>query len=204
MEFNTLRVPRALDNVEPLVLDMTVVRLAIARIESGEMGSLTPSRAQEAMAFFNNAYLAASQHAVKLRFELDLAQQRLGQIKSVLMLDKIPEILRAKGLATEKNPLGSESLRQAVIDGDPEYQRVSFIHSVIKTRLQWLVDLKDSFEQAYTGAKKVLGDTGTFHSRPNSNLTTTGIQPINSTPDDRPTFKNDGDVTDNDFFGETR
>ena len=64
--------------------------------------------------------------AIKLEVEKQLSRARnaIALRKSEIVLDVVPEILRQKGLATSKSPLGSEDARSAVIDGDPEYRRL--------------------------------------------------------------------------------
>jgi hypothetical protein len=154
---NLVRIPRALDGVEPLQLDMTSVHIATARI--AEIASVNIHKAPELLATFNVAYLDTSRFIALVEYEYAMATSRLAGIKSVILLDRMVDILREKGLSTPKSPLGSEDIRQAVMDADPEYKRVSELTYNLKCYIAMLQDNKKSLEMAYMSIKKIIGDS---------------------------------------------
>ena len=155
--FNLVRIPRALDGVEPLQLDMTSVHMATSRI--AEIAIVNVHKAPELLATFNVAYLDCSRFIALVEYEHAMAVSRLASIKSVILLDRMVDILREKGLASAKSPTGSEDIRQAVYDADPEYHRVSELIYNLKCYMTMLTDNKKALEMAYMATKKCLNDT---------------------------------------------
>jgi hypothetical protein len=179
-ELSILKVPRAFDGVAPLSLDMTSIHMAATRI--GEVAIVNSHKAPELLALFNVAYLDIGRYVCLVEFEYESAISRLGQIKSVILLDRMIDILREKGLSTPKNPMGSEDIRQAVFDSDPEYKRISELIYNLKCYRSMLVEQKKGFEMAFTSVKKIMGDSS-MHGKANPYLITEGIQSgFDSTP----------------------
>lgn len=175
-DMNVIRVPRALDGLDPLSLDMTEIRQADARRQ--EVAMVNALRAPELLTLFNSAWLVTARYINYLEYELDVATRRLAEIKAIIILDKVPVILAEKGLANARSPLGSEDVRQAILDRDPDYKRVQEYLSNVRCYLGLLEAYQTSFMNAYNSVKKILG-TDTSSWRPNPNLP----QPISpSTP----------------------
>lgn len=195
-EMNLIRVPRALDGLEPLILDMTDIRQADGRRQ--EVAMVNALRAPELLTLFNNAWLITAKYLNYLEYELDVAVRRLAEVKAVIILDKVPGILAQKGLASSRSPLGSEDVRQAILDIDPDYKKVQEYISSVRCYVGLLEAYQTSFMNAYNSVKKILG-TDTSSWRPNPNLP----QPIspNTAPVDP--IDNPMKVTcnDDDFFG---
>jgi hypothetical protein len=168
METQLLRVPRT-DPANPLVLDTTQIVYAQERLP--EVAFSNTSRAPELMAVFNMAYLNTTRCLAQLEYELIQAKTRANSIKAVLLLDRLPGMLQAKGLSTARSPLGSEDIRQAFLDSDPEYLAALELTHNTQCYIAALEGQKRAFENAYNAVKKMLGqDTST--QRQNLNLPT--------------------------------
>jgi hypothetical protein len=55
-----------------------------------------------------------------IELEYQFAVREAEKIRAEVLLDRVPKILAEKGLATAKNPMGSEDLRDAVLAQDTE------------------------------------------------------------------------------------
>jgi hypothetical protein len=163
-------VPRGVPGLAPLQLDLTVVHLAESRVQ--EIGFLTPQKAPELMSLFNKANLDLARYLAELTLERVQAEATVNNIKSVVVLDRAVDILKAKGLTTEGNPAGSKDLRDAVLNGDQEYQKALLTLNVIETYVELIRNKMRVMENSYTGAKKIIGDgsSGPYNRR-NPNLT---------------------------------
>src|SRR6266545_4091737 len=106
-------------------LQIPLQRILTAERRAEEIAMITPGKAPELLTVFNRAYLDASDAFSKLRYERDRAEDERSKIKAEILLDKVPDLLKAKGIGS------SADVRQAIIDLDPGYQaaseRVSFI-----------------------------------------------------------------------------
>jgi hypothetical protein len=165
MENNSIIITRS--NGEVRRFDISVILTAEARIP--EIASVTPTKAPELLSVFNVAYLEAARLATFLEAEVLQSKRNADKIRSVVILDRAPAILEAKGLTSSKNRAGSEDLRKSVLDGDTEYQdalektgQIECIHELIKTKTKGL-------EMAYSSVKKVLGENAYNFRNPNLN-----------------------------------
>lgn len=168
-------------------IDLTAVTLAEGRIR--DVALTNPQRAPEMLATFNVAWLEAARALTQLEYEHIIAKTVLSDIKGTILLDRVPEVLRKKGLATERNPVGSDTLRQAVIDTDAEYRAQLEVCYQLDCARDLLEAKKDALEMAYTSVKKILGESGAQYQRGNPNVS------------------NSGDVVkgyDNDFYGKPK
>lgn len=191
----TLTIPRALKDVGPLVLDMTSIYGAAARVH--EVSIVNNGKAPELLALFNVAYLNVARCIAVVEYEREVAEKRLGEIRAVLLLDKMPELLRKKGLTTDRNPLGSVDMREAVINQDPEYQDMAMLAINLKCHLTLLKEFKSGFEMAYNGVKKVMGDSIGSQNRANPYL-------VAPAPASNPDNRSEAETDFNDFFGTPR
>jgi len=165
-EMSVIRVPRALDGLDPIVLDMTEIRLAEARLM--EVAMTNSLRAPELLATFNGAYLSVSRYLNYLEYELGLAERRFAETRAAFMIDELPGLLIEKGLATSRSPLGSEDIRQAFLDVNPNLRKIQELISNIKCHIGMLEISQTGFENGYNSVKKLLGnDTSSWRSNPN-------------------------------------
>lgn len=168
LDSENLMVPRGLPNLAPLSFEVGEIRRAEERIQ--EIAFMTPSKAPELMAVFNKAYLDVCRISSAVEYEYELASKHLRETRAVLLIDKVPQRLKEKGLSTTKSPNGSEDYRQALLDLDPDYSKAQETLINIKCYLSLLEGKKKSIEMAYTATKKILGES--FQNRSNPHLTT--------------------------------
>lgn len=164
-------VPRGVPGLAPVTIDITVLVRAEARIV--EVAAVTPVKAPELLATFNIAFLEASKFIALVEQELVQAKRFADKRRSVVILDVVPQVLATKGLATAKNPMGSEDLRRAILDGDEEYQKCLDRVNVIECYLELLKGKQKGIEMAYTSVKKLLGEQA-FNFGNNHNLSAGG------------------------------
>lgn len=194
---NSIRVPRGLAGLDPLVLDMDDIRKAEIRLP--EVALTNSLRAPELLATFNASYLVAARYANQLEYELGAAQRRLAETRAIFLIDKLPGLLAEKGLATARSPLGSEDIRQAFLDRDPEYKQVQEVIATIETYKSMMDIYRRGFENAYNSVKKLIGNapTQTFLSNPNLIVEPTTVA---SKPAFSPSAASEWDG----FFGEAK
>lgn len=142
---------------QAVVLDMAQVYAIEARVQ--EVAFVNHTKAPELLARFNEAWLYVQKHMTTLKYELLRAERAANKIKSVILLDKIPVILKAKGLVSPKSPAGSEDLRNAILDQDEEYQEALDQTQKLKCVIELLKGKMDGFEMAFTSVKKILGES---------------------------------------------
>lgn len=141
-----------------LTYDLTEINTAVSRIV--EVSAVNDTKAPELLRTFNVAWIQGQDVANALAAMIVEAKREMERVKGIVVLDKMKTVLATKGLATTKNPLGSEDLRAAVLSQDPEYQesleRVAMLEAmraIVKTKV-------DGLEMAYNSVKKILGEPG--------------------------------------------
>lgn len=139
-----------------VALDMGEIYQAEARVK--EVAIVNAHKAPELLAVFNMAFLTLNDHLRKLEMCLNEADKKARQIRSVIILDKVPEILKAKGLASARSPGGSEDQRQAVLDADADYTAARDRVELIRCMIELLKGKRQAFEMAYTSIKKLLSE----------------------------------------------
>lgn len=169
METQIISIPRV-DSSNPLVLDTTQIAYAQERLP--EVAYSNQARAPELMALFNMAYLNTTRCLAKLEYELMQAKSRANNVRAILLLDRLPAMLQAKGLASPRSPMGSEDIRQAFLDSDPEYATALELVYNTQCYIAAFEGQKRAFENAYNAVKKMLGQD-TSMQRQNPNLPTT-------------------------------
>lgn len=132
----------------PLTLDLVRIKQAEAR--AIEVASVTPTKAPELLATFNQAYLDASNAFSRLRYERDCAEAKVNQIKAEILLDKIPGILKAKGVSS------SADVRQAIIELDAGYQEALDNLSQLEAMVEFVKGKMKFLENAFTSVKKIM------------------------------------------------
>jgi len=139
-----------------IVFDIT--RLQVAESRMFEAAVVTPHKANELMALFNDAFLEATKHLAMARYQHTKAEQAIEKRKGVLIIDIIPGKLIEKGLATARSPLGSEDVRNAFITQDEDYIALCDRRDKIRAVVELLDGKKRAMENSYSSVKKILGE----------------------------------------------
>lgn len=156
----TLVVPSGLPNLSPLSLDVGEINEVESRIQ--EIAFVTPVKAPELLSVFNKAYGDLVQMISGVQFQFELAKQHMNKVRAIVLLDKVPQILKDRGLASAKSPMGSEDLRQAILDTDQEYIDAQQNVFQIKCILMLLEGKQQTIDKAYTAVKKVYADPSQY------------------------------------------
>lgn len=127
-----------------------------ARIE--EVAAVTPTKAPELLATFNRAALDLDRLANEVELEYQLAQREADRLKGEILLDRVPDILAQKGLATPKNPMGSEDLRQAVLSQQADYRDQLERVDKLKAMVKMIRGKFDAFERAFRSVRTLVGE----------------------------------------------
>jgi chromosome segregation ATPase len=114
------------------------------------------------MAVFNTAFANLCEIISSVEYEYEMAKKHCNEVRAVILLDKVPAILRDKGLSSGKSPTGSEDMRQAILDLDSNYSEAQNKIIDLKCTLSLLEGKKKSIEMAYTSVKKVYGDSSQY------------------------------------------
>lgn len=185
-----LRVPAARSD-SLLTFDITDLNKAERRCD--EVASVTRVKAPELLSLFSKANAAASRLVVALTKEHSDAIIQLDRIKAEVLLDRAPQKLREKGLITTKSPAGSEELRQAVVNSDPQY--VACLEKVsILDAMKRLIAIKAKlFDNSFTAIKKIMGEDAFGYGGLNGSAGNEGDADVGSrAPDDgfgRPRYR---------------
>lgn len=154
--FVVSRADRKPTEAENLVLDLRIVDKAEAR--TADIATLTPAKAPELLATFLKALTAAGKALAAVQYERARTERKLDRIRADLLIDQVPQILKDQGLSTPKSPLGSEDIRQAIIERDPNYQaavdaldRIIALHELVKGKVRVM-------DSALSGVKRLLGE----------------------------------------------
>ena len=138
------------------VLEATDMQTAEARLF--EVATVTPHKANELLALFNNAFLIAGKGLVQARYQHVKAEQAVSKRRAVIVTDILPTKLQEKGLATARSPLGSEDIRAAFIEQDEDFIALTNRKDQIRAVVELLDLKKKAFENAYSSVKKILGE----------------------------------------------
>jgi hypothetical protein len=161
-----LVVPRGDPGKASMAFDLSEVDRAEGRV--AEIAALTPTKAPELMAAFNTAYIKAIKAQAAIQHELVVARRAVEKISAIVTLDRIPEVLKARGLATAKNPMGSEDIRTAILNSDPEFEAAQTRADFIACCLELVKGKAKAMEMAYTAVKKMLGEQSFNYRGPNT------------------------------------
>lgn len=173
--------PRGSGEGSPIVIDLKAILIAESRVI--EVQAVTPTKAGELLATFNVSWRDLHQNIVFLEKEKNDAERSLNRTRSTIVLDKVPDILKAKGLTN------NEHHREAVVTLDPDYQSAEERMQIITAISELLKGKLKSFEMAYNSVKKLLGESAFNYLNRNDHRTSgdTGTRDIGETsPDERP------------------
>jgi hypothetical protein len=144
-------------------LHFDITDLNRAEVRCDEVKNVTKLKAPELLTLFNKAHATASRIVVALTAEHTQAKSALDRIRAEILLDKAPQILKEKGLATAKSPSGSEELRQAVVDMDPQYIAMNERINILDAMRRLLAIKAKMFDNSFTAIKKILGEDAFSH-----------------------------------------
>lgn len=152
-------VPRARGG-NPHAFDMRKIYKAEARM--CELSGVTREKAGELLYTFIEAGDEARRYLATLHAEFSRCKQRLREIEAVIVLDKAADRLKQKGLTSTRSPAGSEDLRKAVVNQDPDYQQAADVLAQVEAAAEEM----DSKVEKLRDAKFCVGElikTPTFH-----------------------------------------
>jgi len=197
-ELTVIRVPRADPALPPLVLDMAEIYMALGRKD--EVAIVNSHKAPELLSLFNIAYLNSSRVLNALQYELGIVEQLIREIKAVILLDRMKDTLEKAGLSNSRNPLGSEDIRQAVYEKDPEYKRATLLAGNLSCYIQQVSDLRKFFQNSFDSVKKIMGSEALgSYGRQNPNLVVP-LSGVNTTNNHQALQE----PAEDDFFGTAR
>ncbi len=124
-----------------------------SEIRQDEVAFVTPGKAPELLSTYNRAWRETHQWISRLEAEKNRAEKALRKRKGVLILEVIPEKLKAMDMKS------SADIREAVIDTDAEYDLLTDRVDQIKAAIMFLKGKLESFENAFTSVKKIMGES---------------------------------------------
>jgi hypothetical protein len=148
--------PRGKSEEPDIPIDLEYWAKLEARIS--EVATVTPTKAPELLATFNRAALKADELANSLEFEQQIAARESDKIKAQILLDDVPKILAEKGLSTNKSPLGSEDLREAIINSNAKYTESIDRQDQLKALTKMFRTKYNAFERAFRSVKSLVAE----------------------------------------------
>lgn len=124
----------------------------------GEIATVTPTKAPELLATFNRVCLDLERLHNNLELEHQYSLRHAERVRGQVILDRVPKILIEKGIATAKNPLGSEDIRNAILSQDQEYQDALERCDQIRAMVKLISSKYDAFERAFRSVSKLVGE----------------------------------------------
>lgn len=143
--------PRGRVGEEPFVINMQSIVEAEQRLF--EVQHVTPATAAEQLAFWAEAKRRAHDLMVMASHQKAVAEREAEKIRGRVILDEVPEVLKRKGLSTDRSPAGSEDLRKAVLATSQEYQAALEKVDYLTAVTEWMKGKVKSFESAYFDTK---------------------------------------------------
>lgn len=160
-----LRLPKGSSEGGLFSLELTEVHKLEAR--KVETACVTKSKAPELMHAMEQGYSIVSTKLLPVvAYELSQARQAADERKAVVMLDEAPRILQEKGLATSRNPSGSEGQRESVLAMDEEYKLLQDKVEMLKATFELLKGKLRGFEMSFSTVKKVFDSLNQYGSMP--------------------------------------
>ncbi len=151
--------PRGNPKSEETPFEMNVAYLSRAEVRTKEVAVVNAHTAPELLYVFTVAYGTAKKYDQYAQREVNEAEKAIARVRAVLLIDKVPEIMKGKNLRD------SVDNREAIISADPEYQKLVDAKDVLVS-IQKMMSLKaEIFLMNYNSVKKVLGGSS-FPERP--------------------------------------
>lgn len=150
--------PRAVSGT--LVFDLEYFAWAESR--AIEVATVTPLKAPELLTAFNRAWAECHKHVALLQYEITQAEAEVNRVKAEVLLDRVPAILKEKGLSNPRSPAGSEDMRQAILDSDQDYVDAQRRRDQLKCVKELFVGKLKNFEMCFSSVKKILDHGGAY------------------------------------------
>jgi len=162
-ESTSLIIPSGTPGLGALTLDLSKVYEAESLLP--EVAAVTVEKAGYLMAVFNESYNELIKTIRTVDLECARPKSILNKIRSRIILDEAKDILKAKGLAKDSNPAGSEDLRRAVLEANEEYIQALDRLNFLDITSEFLRGKLKVMDNGYTAVKKLLGDqqNATYH-----------------------------------------
>jgi len=164
MNKQTLVVLSPVPGTERMTFDMEEVYAAENRLE--DLASLTPQKAPELLSTVLKACFTLARHAQDLQHLSVLAERESRKRRAILVVDKIPDLLKAKNLSSNAEN------REAMIDLDDEYCMAVNKEGVINAALTLVKEKLRILDRTVGAIKAIVHDTTLVYHRPNPNLST--------------------------------
>ena len=156
-----LVVPNGTAGRKPLCFDLRSIVKAETRLF--EVQSVTRAKSAELLHTYNDAWGNARKIVATLLEHLDTAKHRIKELQSVLILDKIPELAKAKGLKE------TADVREALLYTQPDFLKLCETRDKIVAAERHMTVKVDQFERAYFTVQTIVkGADGHTVSDPNS------------------------------------
>lgn len=132
---------------KPHVFDMRRIHKAEARLI--ELANVTRLKAGELLYVVIDAFGDARNHLATLKMEFGASKQRLRTVRGIIVLDRVQDALKVKGLASARSPAGSEDLRDAIVNTDPEYLETADKLNQVEAAMEHMEGKVKKLEMAY-------------------------------------------------------
>lgn len=143
------------DGVSPdIVFDMRDMYEAKGRLV--ELQAVTKLKAGELLHAFIRAWSDTAKLAKQAERQLTRAKRKLKEVRAVVILDRVPEELTKRGWATTRSPVGSEDIRESIVDSNAEYQKASDRMEQIQATVALLNIEAETFKMAYFSVNKLV------------------------------------------------
>lgn len=166
MDLTTLTIPSGTPGLSSKTLDLS--RIYNAESRNQEIAFVTSQKAPELMALFNGAYFDLIKSIAMVELELNTAKTHVNRVRARILLDEVKDVLKAKGLTRETNPLGSEDIRRAVLEVNEEYISALDKTNFLATISEFLRGKLKGMDNAYTAVKKIMADSSNSFHQPES------------------------------------
>lgn len=151
-----IRISSSMSENGTLTIDLAHWARQEARIQ--EVAAVTSEKAAELLSTFNGCCLDLDDITNKLTLEAQLAQREADSVKARVIIDEVPTILAARKLATAKNPMGSEDLRNAILGTHQEYQQALRKVDTLKALTKLMQGKRDAFERAWRSVRALVSE----------------------------------------------
>ncbi len=132
---------------QPLALDLRSILSAESRLHEIQLAS--KMRSGELLHLFNSACLDCKKAVNQLSTEKNYVERHVARVRSVALFDKLPEVLKQKGLANARSPLGSEDIREAFLATDADFGKAQDLLAEIVAAIEFFEIRYKAFERAY-------------------------------------------------------
>lgn len=151
--------PKTSDKFE---IDLKAILTAERRQD--EVAFLTKEKAPELIAHMNSSWRDLHSLVTHLGWQKLVADKELAIRRATIILEEAPVYFKNKGLQS------NEANREALIDLDPEAQKLQNTVDEIEAVIEYMRGKMKGFDNAFTSAKKILGGND-FNQYKNEHLT---------------------------------